>query len=53
MEYTVGEAVVFGHYGATTVRAITTHEAAGRTWTRGTRAGWRAARAEGTREPRA
>ncbi|MEV4704607.1 hypothetical protein [Actinoplanes sp. NPDC049316] len=34
MEYTVGEAVVFGTDGATRVRGIVTHEAAGKTWTR-------------------
>ncbi|MBC6462067.1 hypothetical protein [Actinomadura sp. HBU206391] len=34
MKYTVGEAVVFGTEGATIVRAVTTTEAAGKTWTK-------------------
>jgi RNA polymerase-interacting CarD/CdnL/TRCF family regulator len=34
MDFSVGDEVVFGESGATTVRAITTREVAGRTWTR-------------------
>ena len=34
MDYTVGQAVVFGTDGATRVRDIVAHEAAGRTWIR-------------------
>lgn len=34
MSYEIGQAVVCGLQGATTVRAITTTEAAGRTWTK-------------------
>ncbi|TMQ91635.1 hypothetical protein ETD83_29955 [Actinomadura soli] len=34
MKYSVGDAVVFGTDGATVVRAITTGESAGRSWTK-------------------
>jgi CarD family transcriptional regulator len=34
MKYTVGAAVVYGEYGATTVREITTTVAAGKAWTK-------------------